>query len=58
MLLLLSVTVVSGWMFITWLVCLAGREARRQKLDSVTRSEMANKEGGVALVLATELHDR
>ena len=51
----LGVSVFEIWV---WLVCLTVKEVGRQKLASVRRTELASKEGGIALVLATELHDR
>ena len=58
MLVLLALMILSGWLAVLWLVCLTVKEVGRQKLASVRRTELASKEGGIALVLATELHDR
>ena len=58
MLVLLALMILSGWLAVIWLVCLTVKEVGRQKLASVRRTELASREGGIALVLATELHDR
>ena len=50
MLLVLAVLLFSGWLSIIWAVCVTVREAARRK--------GASRDGGIALVLATELHDR
>ena len=58
MLVTLGLIILSGWAALIWLVCLTVKEVGRQKVASVRRTELASKEGGIALVLATELHDR
>ena len=58
MLVMLGLVILCGWVALIWLVCLTVKEVGRQKLASVRRTELASKDGGIALVLATELHDR
>ena len=58
MLVMLGLIILCGWVAVIWLVCLTVKEVGRQKLASVRRTELASKDGGIALVLATELHDR
>ena len=58
MLVMLGLVILCGWVGLIWLVCLTVKEVGRQKLASVRRTELASKDGGIALVLATELHDR
>ena len=57
-LVMLGLVILCGWVALIWLVCLTVKEVGRQKLASVRRTELASKDGGIALVLATELHDR
>ena len=58
MLVMLGLIILCGWVAVIWLVCLTVKEVGRQKLASVRRTELASKDGGIALVLAEELHDR
>ena len=58
MLVMLGLVILSGWLAVIWLVCLTVKEVGRQKLASLKRTELASKDGGIALVLASELHDR
>ena len=58
MLTVLGLIILTGWLAVIWLVCLTVKEVGRQKLASLRRTELATKDGGIALVLATELHDR
>ena len=58
MLTVLGLIILTGWLAVIWLVCLTVKEVGRQKLASLRRTEFASKDGGIALVLATELHDR
>ena len=58
MLTVLGLIILTGWLAVIWLVCLTVKEVGRQKLASLRRTEHATKDGGIALVLATELHDR
>ena len=58
MLVMLGLIILSGWVAVIWLVCMTVKEVGRQKLASVRRTQLASKDGGIALVLAEELHDR
>ena len=55
---LLALLFSSCWALVLLTVSLAVREARRQKQSRVARALQASKDGGIALVLAGELHDR
>ena len=58
MLSLLSLLLLLCWVLVLWTVCLAVREARRQRVKRGEMAHQAGAEGGIALVLATELHSR
>ena len=53
-----SVTiVVIGWLSLIWLFLFTVKEAKRQRKQIRRHSELANKEGGVAMLMARELND-
>ena len=53
-----SITIVIiGWISLIWLFLFTIKEAKRQRQKIRRHSEMANQEGGVAMLLARELND-
>ena len=53
-----SITIVIiGWVSLIWLFLFTVKEAKRQRKKIRRHSEMANQEGGVAMLLAKEFND-
>jgi len=52
----LGVIIVLAWFLVILLFVFTVKEARRQKAKMQERAEIANREGGVAELLASELH--
>ena len=49
--------VVIGWVSVIWILLFTVKEAKRQRQKIRRHSELANQEGGVAMLLAKELND-
>merc|ERR550519_2906425 len=52
----LGAIIVLSWFLVLLLLIFTVKEARRQKAKLQKRAEIANREGGVAELLASELH--